>query len=47
VQRHYEIAPTNNASTATGRVTLYFTQAEFTNFNNDPLSVLDLPADAA
>ncbi len=50
VQRHYEITPASGAATATGRVTLYFTQAEFDNFNNDPASAADLPsgpADAA
>jgi hypothetical protein len=47
VQRHYEITPTTNATTATGTVTLYFTQPEFDNFNNDPASVLDLPTDPA
>jgi len=50
VARHYEITPATNPSTATGRVTLYFTQQEFTDFNNDPGSILDLPtgpADAA
>ena len=34
VKRHYEITPTSSASTATGRITLYFKQAEFTDFNN-------------
>jgi len=43
VQRHYEITPATNTSTATGRVTLYFTQAEFNNFNAHPGSILDLP----
>lgn len=33
VKRHYEITPSVNASTATGKVTLYFTQAEFDAFN--------------
>lgn len=50
VQRHYEITPASNAATATGRVTLYFTQTEFDNYNNDAASALDLPtgpADAA
>lgn len=47
VQRHYEITPAVGAATATGRVTLYFTQAEFDNFNNDPSSVLDLPTGPA
>lgn len=43
VQRHYEITPVAG-TTFTGRVTLYFTQAEFTAFNSDPASILDLPA---
>ncbi|MBA4849384.1 ELWxxDGT repeat protein [Emticicia sp. BO119] len=29
VKRHYEINPASNATTATGKVTLYFTQADF------------------
>ena len=33
VKRHYEITPATGAITATGRVTLYFTQAEFDAFN--------------
>lgn len=44
VQRHYEITPANNASTATGSITLFFTQAEFDNFNAQAGSVLDLPS---
>ncbi len=47
VQRHYEITPSAGAATATGRVTLYFTQAEFDNFNNDPASATDLPTGPA
>ena len=47
VARHYEITPATNASTATGRVTLYFTQQEFNDFNNHPASLLDLPAGPA
>lgn len=47
VQRHYEIVPAANATTSTGRVTLYFTQTEFDNFNADPNSTLDLPANGA
>lgn len=47
VARHYEITPAVNATSATGRVKLYFTQQEFTDFNNDPLSVLDLPTGPA
>ena len=33
VKRHYEITPAINISTATAKVTLYFTQAEFDDFN--------------
>lgn len=33
VQRHYEIHPANNDTTATGTVNLYFTQDEFTAYN--------------
>jgi surface protein len=33
VRRHIEISPTIGASTATGTVTLYFTQAEFDDYN--------------
>ena len=47
VARHYEISPTTNAATATGRVTLYFTQAEFDDFNADPGSFWNLPTNAA
>jgi hypothetical protein len=43
VQRHYEITPAVNAASSTGTVTLFFTQAEFNNFNSHPGSVLDLP----
>jgi hypothetical protein len=44
VKRHYEITPDNNASTATGRVTLYFTQTDFNAFNNQvPAPALLLP----
>ena len=45
VKRHYEITPSLNASTATGRVTLYFTQQEFDDFNL--VNTLKLPIDAA
>lgn len=44
VARHYEITPAQNAATATGRVTLYFSEAEFIAFNAVPGSTLDLPA---
>jgi len=44
VKRHYEIMPANNAGTATGRITLYFTQAEFTEYNaQSPAPTLLLP----
>jgi len=37
VQRHIDIEPATNAVTATGTVTLYFTDAEFVNYNtNNP-----------
>jgi hypothetical protein len=41
VRRHYEITPFEKASTATGLVTLYFTQQEFNDFNS--VSTLKLP----
>ncbi|MFZ1305595.1 MAG: T9SS type A sorting domain-containing protein, partial [Ferruginibacter sp.] len=44
VARHYQITPATNSSTATGRVTLYFTQQDFDDFNADPASIYDLPA---
>ncbi len=47
VARHFEITPATNTSTATGKVTLYFTQQEFTDFNNHANSTLDLPTDAS
>lgn len=40
-RRHYEIVPTAQAATATGVVTLYFSQADFNLFNN--VSTVDLP----
>lgn len=33
VQRYYDISPVNDAATATARVTLYFTQKEFSDYN--------------
>ena len=44
VKRHYEITPAANATTATARVTLYFTQQEFNDFN--AVSAIDLPVNA-
>ena len=43
VSRHYEITPVTNTATATGRITLYFLQPEFNDFNADAGSILDLP----
>lgn len=43
VARHYEITPANNTAFATARVTMYFSQAEFTAFNAHPLSFFNLP----
>ena len=48
VKRHYEITPAANATTATGKVTLYFTQQEFTDFNAVNITKLPTgPSDAA
>jgi hypothetical protein len=48
VKRHYEIAPQQNPLTATGRVTLYFRQQEFDDFNAvNTLKLPTGPADAA
>lgn len=33
VKRHYEITPANNSSTASGRIILYFSQADFDDYN--------------
>ncbi len=43
VQRHYDITPAVNASTSTGTITLYFTQADFTAYNAANGSDPDLP----
>lgn len=48
VKRHYEITPDNNAATSTGRITLYFSQSEFDNFNTLNSDKLPTgPSDAA
>jgi gliding motility-associated-like protein len=51
IQRHYEIAPELNAAAATGKVNLYFTQAEFDAYNAGAKVVdgvyLPLPVNAA
>lgn len=41
LKRHYQITPENNPNNATGKITLYFTQQEFTNFN--AISAIKLP----
>jgi hypothetical protein len=43
VKRHYQISPEADAAIATGRVTLYFTQKEFDDFNNDVSNTIKLP----
>lgn len=45
LKRHYEITPTTNADHATARITLYFTQQEFDDFNAG--ATLPLPLNAA
>ncbi len=42
-RRNYEITPASNATTATARVTLFFTQADFDNYNSINVGP-DLPA---
>ena len=47
VKRHYEITPQLNAATATARITLYFTQQEFNDFNAaNAIKLPTGPADA-
>lgn len=46
VARHYEITPADKALTATGRLTIYFSQDEFNAFNAAPRSFLNLPVNA-
>ncbi len=46
VKRHYQISPQNNAATSTGRITLYFTQAEFDEFNSNTLNTVKLPTNS-
>jgi alpha-tubulin suppressor-like RCC1 family protein len=45
VGRHYQITPVSNASTSTGRITLYYTQADFDNFN--AVNTVKLPASSS
>ena len=46
VSRHYEITPLLNALNGTARITLYFTQQEFDDFNAHAGSTSDLPVDS-
>jgi Secretion system C-terminal sorting domain len=47
LRRHYEITPANNPNTATARVTLYATQAEFDDFNQFAYNGDDMPTGPA
>lgn len=47
VARHYEITPAANSTTATGTITLYFLQSEFTAFNAAAGSTLKLPTSSS
>lgn len=44
VQRHYEITPRHKVDTAKTRVTLFFTQEEFDNYNAQMVAAPRLPA---
>lgn len=43
VRRYYDITPATNANTATANITLYFSQADFTNYNSNNGTTVDLP----
>ena len=43
VQRHVDIEPQTNAAAATGKVTLYFTDQDFNDYNTANPSLLNLP----
>lgn len=45
LKRHYQITPETNAANATAKVTLYFTQQEFNDFN--AVNEIKFPVDAA
>jgi hypothetical protein len=47
VARHYQITPAANATTSTGTITLYFTQAEFDAFNAAAISTPKLPVSSS
>ena len=44
VKRHFEITPAANASTSTGKVTLYFSQQEFDDYN--AVNTVKLPSNS-
>lgn len=43
LSRSYQITPTKDASTSTATVTLFFSQQEFLDFNNNPAKTADFP----
>lgn len=43
VQRHYDIIPTNDTANATARVTIFFTQLDFNNYNIAAIGFPQLP----
>jgi|GEM_PF-2371784 len=45
VQRHFQITPASNASNSTGKITLYFTQSDFDNFN--AVNAIKLPTSSS
>lgn len=47
VKRHFEILPSANSNTSTVKVTLYFTQAEFNEYNNATSSTNKLPINSS
>ncbi|MEO6540399.1 MAG: T9SS type A sorting domain-containing protein, partial [Ferruginibacter sp.] len=47
VARHHEITPFTNPTTSRAKITLYYTQQEFIDFNNHPNTGLHLPVDNA
>ncbi len=46
-RRHYDISPATNPNTATAQITLYFTQADFDDYNNVRGGLPPLPVNAA
>jgi hypothetical protein len=47
VRRHYDISPATNANTATASVTLYYTQADFDDYNSNNGVEPDMPTGSA